>query len=130
MARVLAPGVWTTWFTRPTPTNRRHAAEGQEIWFCYANLGSQHAPAIARIEVPAWAAVRENAMRALQAALCHQAAALDGYPYVLARAHEEALVTTQDKATLEHAIQQELLGAGIVAQSSDKARQKLLLGRR
>ncbi len=130
MLEILAPGAWTPWYTRATATNRRHAGDGQEIWFCYANLGTQHSPAIARIEVPAWAAGQDVAMTALQAALRHQGQALGGYPYVLARAHEEALVTTQDKTALEQAIQRELFSVGILAQPSNKARQKLLLGGR
>jgi len=130
MLKVLAPGAWTPWYTRATATNRRHAEDGQEIWFCYANLGTQHGPAIARIEVPSWAAIQDAAITALQAALRHQGSVLNGYPYVLARAHEEALVTTQDKTTLEQAIQRELFSVGILAQPSNKARQKLLLGRK
>ena len=130
MLEVLAPGAWTPWYTRATATNRRHAEDGQEIWFCYANLGTQRSPAIARIEVPAWAAGQDASMTALQAALRHQGSVLDGYPYVLARAHEEALVTTQDKTSLEQAIQRELFSVGILAQPSNKARQKLLLGRK
>jgi len=129
MLEVLEPGAWTPWYTRATATNRRHAGDGQEIWFCYANLGTQHSPAIARIEVPAWAAGQDVMMTALQAALRHQGAVLDGYPYVLARAHEEALVTTQDKTALEQAIQLVLFSTGILAQPSNKARQKLLMGR-
>lgn len=127
---VLAPGQRTPWFTRRTPTNQRHADAGQEIWFCYMDLGTTGHHAIARIEVPAWAASRERATALLHTALFHQAAALNGYPYVLARAHEEALVTTQDKAALEQAIQRQLLELGIVALPSNKALQKALLGKR
>jgi hypothetical protein len=135
MLHVLAPEERTAWFTRPTPTNARHAGMGQEIWFCYQRLdnpGPERAgrPAIARIEVPAWAVDDEASLNPMHAALLHQAQALDNYPYVLARAHEEALVTTQDKAALEQSIQRELFAAGIIAEASDKARQKLLLGRK
>ncbi|MHB1318691.1 MAG: DNA double-strand break repair nuclease NurA [Anaerolineae bacterium] len=130
LLQVLAPGERSAWFTRRTPTNQHHAAAGQEIWFCYMDLGSTGDRTIARIEVPAWAADHVEAMAALHAALRHQTAALDGYPYVLARAHEEAVVTTQDKAALEQAIQRQLLGLGIVALPSNKARQKSLLGKR
>ncbi len=126
----LKPGQLTPWFTRRTSTNQRHADAGQEIWFSYVALGSVEDRATARIEVPAWAAVSETAMATLQAALVHQAAALNGYPYVLARAHEEALVTTQDKAALEQSIQRQLLELGILALPSNKARQKALLGKR
>ncbi len=79
MVDVLAPGAWTPWYTRPTATNRRHAADGQEIWFCYANLGTQHGPAIALIEVPSWAPSRRAVMTTLQAALRHEGSMLDGY---------------------------------------------------
>jgi len=130
MVSVLPPGARTPWFTRPTPTNERHAQEGQEIWFCYLQLGGAEHPTIARIEMPAWAATRETAVAVGHAALRHQAAALNGYPYVLARAHEEALVTTQDKAALEQAIQREILASGKLVMPSEKAQQKALLGRR
>ncbi len=92
-------------------------------------LGSAGDRAIARIEAPAWAAERADITTALHTMLWHQASALDGYPYVLARAHEEALVTTQDKVALEQAIQRQFLEQGIVA-TSNKARQKALLGKR
>ena len=131
MKAALAPGARTGWFTRPTPTNQRHAEEGQEIWFCYTDLGTAESPSIARVEVPAWAAVNAAVMDRLHAALRQQAEVLGGYPYVLARAHEEALVTTQDKAALEQAIQREILTAtGELAEPSDKAKQKALLGQR
>ncbi|MCU0522555.1 MAG: DNA double-strand break repair nuclease NurA [Anaerolineae bacterium] len=130
MLSVLSPGSRTPWFTRPTATNERHARDGQEIWFCYLHLGTIDAPTIARIEAPAWAAVKEEAMGRCHAALLHQASVLHGYPYVLARAHEEALVTTQDKAALDQAIQREMLAAGVLALPSDKAQQKALLGQR
>jgi hypothetical protein len=130
MASVLPPGARTPWFTRPTATNERHAHEGQEIWFCYMRLGAADAPTIARIEMPAWAASDNGIVERCHAALQHQASVLRGYPYVLARAHEEALVTTQDKAALEQAIQREMLAAGVLALPSGKAQQKALLGQR
>jgi hypothetical protein len=135
MLHLLAPEEHTGWFTRPTPTNARHAGAGQEIWFCYQrldspSLGQGGHPAIARIEVPGWAIAEHDALAQLHPALLHQAQALNGYPYVLARAHEEALVTTRDKAALEQSIQLELFDAGIFAEASGKARQKLLLGRK
>ena len=66
----------------------------------------------------------------LHAALRHQSSVLNGYPYVLARAHEEALVTTRDKAALDSEIQRRLFEQGIVVRPSEKAQQKAFLGRR
>jgi hypothetical protein len=132
MLHVLAPEEHTAWFTRPNATNTHHAGMGQEIWFCYQRLDSsqQGHPAIARIEAPGWAVAGEKPLAHAHAALLHQAQVLNGYPYVLARAHEEALVTTRDKAALDQSIQRELFGAGLFVEASDKARQKLLLGRK
>ena len=130
MAKVLSSGERSAWFRRLTSANRRHAGAGQEVWFCYVNLGASGRPMIARLEVPAWAAKKDATITTLHAALQHQVAALDGYPYVLARAHEEALITTKDKAALDSMIQQRLVARGILVQLSEKARQKSYLGRR
>ncbi|HEY89237.1 MAG TPA: hypothetical protein G4N98_05830, partial [Thermoflexia bacterium] len=54
---------------------------------------------------------------------------LHGHPYVLARAHELALVTHQDQAALNNLLQQELSAAGITTHISVKAEQKAYLGK-
>ena len=130
MARFLAPGERSAWFTRPSATNQRHAGHGHEVWFCYVNVGAPRVPVIARVEAPAWGASNDDAIAALHAVLLHQSQVLNGYPYVLARAHEEALVTTADKAALDAEIQRQLFAQGILARPSEKAQQKAFLGRR
>lgn len=130
MARFLAPGERSAWFSRPSATNRRQAGRGHEVWFCYVNVGAARAPVIARVEAPDWGAQDEDAIAALHAILLHQSQVLNGYPYVLARAHEEALVTTADKAALDGEIQRQLFVHGILARPSEKAQQKATLGRR
>jgi len=135
MAHYLAPGERSAWFTRPSATNHRHAGRGHEVWFCYVNVGAAHLPkgyadAIARVEVPGWGAQNADAITALHAVLLHQSQVLNGYPYVLARAHEEALVTTADKAALDSEIQRQLIAQGILARPSEKAQQKAFLGKR
>jgi len=135
MAHFLAPGERSAWFTRPSATNQRHAGRGHEIWFCYVNVGapsasSVYTDAIARVEVPVWGALNTDAIAVFHAVLLHQAQVLNGYPYVLARAHEEALVTTADKAALDGEIQRRLFAQGILARPSEKAQQKAFLGKR
>ncbi len=130
MAHFLAPGERSAWFTRPSATNHRHAGRGHEVWFCYVNVGVVRAPVIARVEVPGWGALNADAITTLHAVLQHQSHVLNGYPYVLARAHEEALVTTADKAVLDSEIQRQLFAQGILARPSEKAQQKAYLGRR
>ncbi|HQE92887.1 MAG TPA: DNA double-strand break repair nuclease NurA [Anaerolineae bacterium] len=130
MAHFLRPGERSAWFSRPSATNQRQADHGHEVWFCYVNVGTEHAPVIARLETPHWGAIDEDAITALHVILLHQARVLNGYPYALARAHEEALVTTADKAALDSEIQRHILEQGIVVRPSEKAQQKAYLGRR
>ncbi len=130
MAHFLQPGERSTWLSRPSATNQRQAGHGHEVWFCYVNVGAERVPVIARVEAPRWGAADEAAIAALHAILLHQSHVLNGYPYALARAHEEALVTTTDKAALDSEIQRHILEQGIVVRPSEKAQQKAYLGRR
>ncbi len=129
MADFLKPGERSSWLERSSATNTRHSRHGHPIWFCYLNVGEDGYPVIARIEVPQWAC-RDGWIERLHAILIHQARVLHGNPYVLARAHELALVTSQDKAALEALLQRQLFERGIVARTSEKARQKAYLGGR
>jgi len=125
MAHFLAPGERSVWLKRLSPMNEKHhEPAGHPIWFCYLNLGERDLPIIARIEAPQWAAKREEWSATLHAVLVHQAAILHGNPYILARAHELALVTHQDKAALESLLHRRLLEHGIITRTSEKARQK------
>ncbi len=125
----LAPGERTVWFQRLTKANISHADKGHMIWFCYLNIGTHtRYPVIARLEVPVWVAQNETWVTLLHTTLTHQAHFLDGNPYVLARAHETALVTTQDKAALDSHLQHLLWQAGLPVRVSEKARQKARLG--
>ncbi len=130
LAQALAPGERSVWLTRLSATNKDHARAGQAVWFCYLNVGEHGFPVIARIEVPDWAARQETWMETLHAVLLHQARILHGNPYALARAHELAVVTGQDKAALESILHRRLLDKGLVVRASEKARQKAYLGKR
>lgn len=130
MGHILKPGERTVWLQRPSATNTAFAREGHLIWCCYINIGEDvHYPVIARLETPAWAAQNPEWEELLHAVLIHQSHLLKGNPYVLARAHEIALVSTKEKATLDALLQQDLWQAGIPARQSEKARQKSYLSR-
>lgn len=126
----LAPGERTVWLTRQSAMNQQHARHGHKIWFYYLNVGTPGYPVIARVEAPAWAASNARWSAKLHSVLIHQAQILHGYPYVLARAHEVALVTQEDKVALDNLLQRRLMEAGLETRPSEKARQKTYLGRR
>jgi hypothetical protein len=130
MGNFLAPGERITWYKRQNSAQSIHSHNGQEIWFCYINLGTQDKSSIARVEIPARYASIEKSVSVLQNLLIHQSQALNGYPYVLARAHELALVTTRDKVALDSLLERVLLEQGTIPRMSDKARQKSYLGHR
>jgi len=79
---------------------------------------------IARVEVPAWIAEDETRLGRVHAAILDQCPATGGFPYVLVRAHELAVITQQDRDQLEGMIQRRLLESNIAGQISQKATTK------
>jgi len=82
---------------------------GQEIAFFYLNV-SRHedAPRIARVDIPVWATREEGLVDRVHRAI-YQDAEGSGYPYVLIRAHELALVTHQERKELESMLNIEVM---------------------
>jgi hypothetical protein len=76
------------------------------LHFFYLNVGRADRPHLARVEIPAWVARDKMLLGMLQAVLVEQAAMLGTrpYPYVLHRAHEEAIVTLQESEHVEEMI--------------------------
>ena len=115
----VAPG-WNTTYRR----------QGQSIHFFYVNVGTPAQPSIARVEIPVWAAEDQAAVGLLHAAIVEQCRVSIGYPYVLARSHEIAVVTNTERAEFESMIATQLTRRGLEAQLSEKAQQKALLASR
>ncbi len=108
-------------------TRGRVGPDGDRIAFAYLNVArpGQSAAAIARIEVPGWVAADPGKLNAAQAAI-YANCEPTSYPYVLARAHELAVVGQAEKADLEQMLFQALLRNGLVPEVSFKASNKLL----
>lgn len=84
------------------------------LHFFYLNISRQGQPDIVRVEVPAWVAEKAANMQSLHSVLIQQTSLLaNSYPYVLHRAHEEAVVTYDDVNRLEELIIEQLLQAGV-----------------
>lgn len=111
--------------------NTTYRDRGNSIHFFYVNVGDAHRSEIARVEVPVWVAEDRSALGLLHAAIVEQCTVSRGYPYVLARAHEIAVVTNGERAEFENMIATQLMRSGIEARPSEKAFQKsLLVGKR
>jgi hypothetical protein len=85
--------------------------------FCYLNVGSE----IARLEVPPWTADDPEAFALVQAVVLDQCQKGLGYPNVLARAHEQAIVTGADRLAFDYLLESVLARQGVPARHSEKA---------
>ncbi|MBS1250533.1 MAG: hypothetical protein MAG431_02127 [Chloroflexi bacterium] len=85
------------------------------LHFFYLNVGRENHPWLARVEIPAWVAEDRAKLDALHAVLIHQCQTLGakGYPYLLHRSHEIAVVTYEEKDLLTNMINQERRRRGI-----------------
>lgn len=108
------------------------AAPELAVNFFYYNASRQGAPKIARVEIPAWVAEDEASVQRLHAALIQQCR-INGwdFPYLLGRAHEEAVIRYEDSLRLE-----EMIAAGMRSENipmgdmSEKQRMKDGSGRK
>lgn len=128
---LLRPGQRSALFEVAPAWNTVYRDRGHSIHFFYVHVGTPTQAILARVEVPVWVAHSRSAVDLLHAAIVEQCKISVGYPYVLARAHEIAVVTNAERAEFERMIGQQLTRLGLDAQLSEKAQQKsLLAGRR
>ena len=118
---LLRPGQRSALYARGTAANERYRAEGHRIWFFYLNTGSE----IARVELPEWLASRPEVLSLAHAAVYDQCCFNNGYPYILTRADEQAVIQSQEREALESMLTQAMLRHGLdLPELSRKAQQK------
>ncbi len=107
-------------------TNADHA-----VHFFYLNTSQENHPKIARIEIPGWVAANKGMIDVLHRVLIDQCHSMrPPFPYILHRAHEEAVITLEESARLEDMIVQELYQQhGFVGEKSGKQTHKDAPGR-
>jgi hypothetical protein len=126
---LLEPGERSALFIRQSPTNCDYDEKGHEIHHCYINVGGDRERAlIARLEMPVWVAQDPARRDLLHAAIWQQSQIVGSYPYVLARAHEMALISSDERRDLEEMVIGALRRQGLDARPSEKAWHKGLTG--
>ena len=127
----LGPNERSGFFNPYSNAHDRYAGRANDrIAFAYLNVAHPERgeeSAIARIEAPGWVAARVDWLDIAQAAI-YANCVPTAYPYVLARAHELALVSQGDKGELERLLGQVMLRNGMMPEISVKASNKLLTG--
>jgi hypothetical protein len=117
----LSPGERSALFVRGTAANLDFRDRGHTIYFFYMNTGLD----LARIEVPEWIARDPGRLELAHAAIYDQCRCNNGYPYVLTRADEQAVILGQEREALEGMIMQAMARNGLnLPELSRKAQQK------
>jgi hypothetical protein len=130
-AGILQPGERSAIFALQTHLADKYA-DSLALHFFYLNVGTEKAPWLARVEIPAWVVDDKKALDTLHAVLIQQCGILAGrpYPYVLHRAHEIAIVSREEKTQLTNMLVGELQANGVqVGSASHKQALKDLPGR-
>ncbi len=123
----LKPGERTAIFNQRAKANIAYAQAGHQIHFFYLNTGTSQQPNLARVEIPIWVAKNPEKLNLLQATLLKQCAIAGNYPYVLARAHELAIIPPAEREALETMIAVSLRRHGLGVDFSAKQEHKNLL---
>ena len=130
--RDLAPGERTALFAATSEINKNFDDAGHRICFCYMNVANEPGEKralIVRIEMPQWIADEPARLAAALAAVWSDCSLL-GYPYLLTRAHELALVSRQEKDLLEQMLGTEMIRWEMRVEESAKAATKRVVGGR
>lgn len=124
----LKPGERSAVFVNAAPDNDRYEKEGHRICFFYLNAGRTGKDSILRIEVPEWTAKDTPRLDLAHTAIVEQCRVSDGFPYVLMRAHELAVVTVAERREFEQMVIGSLIRRGITPSLSQKAQGKQWTG--
>ena len=128
--QVLPPGQRSATFVNASPVNRDFKARGHEMYFFYLNCGGPGRPEVARVEFPQWVALDPVRLDFVHAAIVEQCRVPNGFPYVLVRAHELAVVTSQERRELDELVHGAMLRQGLRPEISQKAQTKQWTGAR
>ncbi len=124
----LGPGQRSAIFTVKAKGLEKYTQSGHGIHFFYLNVSKNtNLPTIARVEIPAWVATKPTSLNNLHAVLVRQARLNGNYPYVLARAHELAVVTNEEREAVDMMLAIEMLRLGLTPTLSPKQYNKTLL---
>jgi hypothetical protein len=118
-AQKLAPGERSPLFYSSSPILQRYP-DHQKILFFYLHVGSE----VARLEVPRWVAEDRELLDRVHALAYDQAQKGLGYPITLQEAHNQAVVSREDRARFFSLLSQRMAAAGVQVAVSHKQLKK------
>ncbi len=127
----LPVGHRTALFRNASPNNQiYYVPAGHSIYFFYVNAGRPGKNALLRVEVPEWVAHNPEHLNLVHAAIVEQSKVSDGFPYVLMRAHELAVVTMSERRSFDEMVMGAMMRKGLTPAISQKAQGKAWTGKR
>ena len=125
----LQPGERSALFINASPANQdQYKPRGHSIHFFYLNAGRPGKEALLRVEVPEWVAKDPAKLNLAHAAIVEQCRVTGGFPYVLMRAHELAVVTASERRDFDQMVAGSLIRQGLTPSISQKAQGKAWTG--
>jgi hypothetical protein len=125
----LPVGHRTALFRNASPNNQiYYVPRGHDIYFFYVNAGRPGKNALLRVEVPEWVAQDPERLNLVHAAIVEQSKVSDGFPYVLMRAHELAVVTQSERRSFDEMVMGAMLRKRLTPSISQKAQGKAWTG--
>ena len=125
----LQPGERSALFVHASPANEiYYAPRGHNLYFFYVNAGRAGKSSLLRVEVPEWVARDPERLNLVHLALVEQSRVSDGFPYVLMRAHELAVVTLSERRSFDEMVMGALMRQKLRPGISQKAQGKAWTG--
>ena len=125
----LKPGERSALFVNASPANQdQYRPRGHAIYFFYLNAGRSGKDSLLRVEVPEWVADDRPRLDLVHAAIVEQCRVSGGFPYVLMRAHELAVVTMNERREFDKMVTGALIRRGLSPSVSQKAQGKAWTG--
>ena len=116
---LLPTGSRSARFSFTSPLNLDFDRAGHRIQYFYMNPGPKDQ--IVRVEIPAWVGEDPVLLNLLHAALLHDGRTTGGFPYVLVRAHELAVINPHERQLLDQHIERTLMQKGSFRGPSQKS---------
>ncbi|MCZ6788704.1 MAG: DNA double-strand break repair nuclease NurA [Chloroflexi bacterium] len=118
-ANTLSPGERSELFTSTSSIVEEYYGD-HAVAFYYLNVGEE----MARVEVPAWVAQDETLLNLSHSLILDQCRRGLGYPVAIMEAHEQAVITGQDRELFRRMVEDALAERHLPVYTSEKARSK------
>lgn len=121
-AERLRPGERTSTFESASHIQQAYGAN--RICYFYLNVPGRADAEIARVEVPTWVAEDAVLLDLVHSVILSECGKGEGYPMILAEAHERAVIRTHEKALFYELVERQMRTAGLRYAGSRKAASK------